>query len=224
MTSNGKAAGSETLSIFDLIEGHTPSLSKRDAILAAATRLFIQNGFEKTSMDLVSQEAGVARRTLYNQYPEGKEALFRAMVERMWSSFPVIDIASQEEAMKDTATGLHMIAEAVAAFWQSNLSVAFLRMVISEGRHFPDLTESFFAYGKIPAMRGVKTYLEQQARAGKLSIQNSERASRQFLGLIDEPLLWIRVLGREENHTPLEKQAVIDEAVDMFLRYYHIEK
>ncbi len=171
-------------------------------------------------MDLVAQEAGAARRTLYNQFPAGKEELFRAVVERVWSAFPVLDIVAEAEAQSDPDIGLRRIAMAVASFWEPPLAIDFLRMVISEGPRFPDLTESFFKHGKTPAMNAVRTYIEKQGELGTLRIKDGERAARQFLGLIDEPLLWIRVLGREEKFTRAERQAVVDEAVEIFLGHY----
>ncbi|MBY5806487.1 TetR/AcrR family transcriptional regulator [Rhizobium pisi] len=212
------------VSIFEAVATPTAALSKRDAILAAATRVFLRQGYEGTSMDLVAQESGAARRTLYNQFPDGKEELFRAVVERVWSAFPVLDIVAEAETQADPDVGLRRIAAAVAAFWEPPLAIAFLRMIIAEGTRFPDLTESFFKHGKTPAMGAVRAYIEMQAERGLLTIKDGERAARQFLGLIDEPLLWIRVLGRDEKFSQSERQAVIDEAVDIFLGHYRTRR
>ncbi len=210
------------VSIFEAVATPTAALSKRDAILAAATRIFLRHGYEGASMDLVAQEAGAARRTLYNQFPAGKEELFRAVVERVWSAFPVLDIVAETEMQAAPEIGLRQIATAVAAFWEPPLAIDFLRMVIAEGPRFPDLTESFFKHGKTPAMSAVRRYIEKQGELGTLDIKNGERAARQFLGLIDEPLLWIRVLGHNETFTRAERQAVIDEAVAIFLNHYRV--
>jgi TetR/AcrR family transcriptional regulator of autoinduction and epiphytic fitness len=40
----------------------------RDAIVKAAERLFLERGFGAVSMDELAEAAGVARRTLYNQF------------------------------------------------------------------------------------------------------------------------------------------------------------
>ncbi|RQR33288.1 TetR/AcrR family transcriptional regulator [Burkholderia sp. Bp9142] len=225
MASRKKSADqpAKIVSIFEAVESPGAALSKRDEILAAATRLFLSQGYESVSMDLVAQEAGAARRTLYNQFPAGKEELFRAVVERVWSAFPVLDIVAEAETQSDPDIGLRRIATAVASFWEPPLAIAFLRMVIAEGPRFPDLTESFFTHGKTPAMSAVRAYIEKQGELGVLSIRDGERAARQFLGLIDEPLLWIRVLGREEKFTRAERQDVIDEAVDIFLGHYRVK-
>jgi TetR/AcrR family transcriptional regulator of autoinduction and epiphytic fitness len=57
----------------------------RDAIVGAAERLFLDRGFGSVSMDELAEAAGVARRTLYNQFA-GKEEIFRAMLLRCRAS------------------------------------------------------------------------------------------------------------------------------------------
>src|SRR5512134_3274785 len=63
----------------------------REAIIAAAERLFLERGFGSVSMDELAEAAGVARRTLYNQFAS-KEEIFREMLLRvsaqLESAFP----------------------------------------------------------------------------------------------------------------------------------------
>jgi TetR/AcrR family transcriptional regulator of autoinduction and epiphytic fitness len=54
----------------------------RAAIIDAAEPLFLQRGFGSVSMDELAEAAGVARRTLYNQFAS-KEEIFRAMLLRV---------------------------------------------------------------------------------------------------------------------------------------------
>ena len=54
----------------------------REAIVEAAERLFLERGFGSVSMDELAEAAGVARRTLYNQFAS-KEEIFREMLLRV---------------------------------------------------------------------------------------------------------------------------------------------
>src|ERR1700744_1961777 len=54
----------------------------RDAIVEAAVRLFLERGFGSGSMDELAEAAGVARRTLYNQFT-AKDEIFREMLLRV---------------------------------------------------------------------------------------------------------------------------------------------
>jgi AcrR family transcriptional regulator len=56
------------------------SEQKRTAIVAAALRLFLRDGFERTSVDAIAAEAGVSKRTIYNHYGD-KESLFLSVIE-----------------------------------------------------------------------------------------------------------------------------------------------
>lgn len=194
-------------------------MPKRDAILEAATRVFLAHGYEGASMDLVAKESGAARRTVYNQF-ESKEALFSAAVERVWRDFPVVGIAADKEALGDPAIGLGRLGKAVVEFWEPPVAVAFLRMVISEGMRFPDLPRNFFEAGKAPAMRALIEYLQQINENGSLDIPDAELAARQFLGLLNEPLLWLRVVGVGEPPSAAGRQRVVEEAVMMMMARY----
>src|SRR5438270_7889502 len=54
----------------------------REAIVEAAERLFLERGFGAVSMDELASAAGVARRTVYNQFTS-KEEIFREMLLRV---------------------------------------------------------------------------------------------------------------------------------------------
>ncbi len=181
--------------------------------------VFLAHGYEGTSMDLVAKASGAARRTVYNQF-ESKEALFSAAIERVWRDFPAVEITAGKEALREPAIGLSRLGKAVVDFWEPPMAVAFLRMVISEGTRFPDLPRNFFEAGKAPAMRALIGYLKQIDEHGTLAIPDPDLAARQFLGLLNEPLLWLRVVGVGKPPTKTERERVVREAVAMMLARY----
>src|ERR1700675_1258970 len=61
-----------------------PGSSQREAILMAATAIFLRYGFKKTSMDDVAQAAGVSRQGLY-LYFDTKDFLFREALQYLVS-------------------------------------------------------------------------------------------------------------------------------------------
>lgn len=206
-------------SLFDILTNPFPQPSKRDAILAAACLVFTEHSFEGASMELVARRAGVARRTLYNQFPEGKASLFHAVMLRMWQSFPAMTIAEDETVLSKPEEGLRQIGHAIADFWRPPLSIAFLRMVIGESSRFPGLMKSFYEV-KAPAVMAVKNYIQQLGLQGSLNISNPELAVRQFLGLIDETLIWMRVMGNEATLPQEQIDDVIEQAIIIFVGHY----
>src|SRR4030088_3714192 len=61
-----------------------PASPQREAILVAATAIFLRYGFKKTSMDDVARAAGVSRQGLY-LYFDTKDLLFRESLQHLMS-------------------------------------------------------------------------------------------------------------------------------------------
>ncbi len=65
-----------------MVEPTDASAARREAILGAATAVFLRYGFRKTSMDDLARAAGLSRQGLYLHFAS-KEALFGAAVLRL---------------------------------------------------------------------------------------------------------------------------------------------
>ncbi len=63
------------------LEESDPRALKRQRILKAATELFIQHGYRKTSVDDVARDAGVAKGTVYLYFKTKADLLAQAIVE-----------------------------------------------------------------------------------------------------------------------------------------------
>jgi AcrR family transcriptional regulator len=67
----------------------------RGQLIAVATRMFAERGYEDTSIEAVLREAGVSRGSLYHHFPS-KEALFEAVAEDMETSVGVQTLAAAD--------------------------------------------------------------------------------------------------------------------------------
>src|SRR5262245_19508350 len=63
---------------------HRGRADKTDAMLHAACVVFGRDGYARAGVDAIAATAGVSTRTIYNHFPEGKQELFRLVME--WSS------------------------------------------------------------------------------------------------------------------------------------------
>lgn len=79
---------------------------KRAALLEAGLRLFGEQGFDRTSIEQIAVEAGVARGTFY-LYFDDREALFDAVVDGFFE--PLLGVFDEVEGQ------LHRAADAGAA-------------------------------------------------------------------------------------------------------------
>jgi AcrR family transcriptional regulator len=69
----------------------------RGQLIAIATRMFAERGYEDTSIEAVLREAGVSRGSLYHHFPS-KEALFEAVAEDVETSVGAQTLAAASEA------------------------------------------------------------------------------------------------------------------------------
>ena len=113
----------------------------REAIIEAAARLFLARGFGSVSMDELAEAAGVARRTLYNQF-SSKEEIFREMLVRlsgqMEDAFP-----PGVETRGDVEDVLRLVARMILELHKHPDYLGFLRMVVADSRQFPWIAEEF---------------------------------------------------------------------------------
>ena len=60
-------------------------MTPRDRILDAAMTVFRRHGFRRSSIEEAAEAAGLTRQALYHHF-KSKEALFRAVIERVHDS------------------------------------------------------------------------------------------------------------------------------------------
>src|ERR1700720_765581 len=118
-----------------------PRGGSRDAIVEAAVRLFLERGFGSVSMDELAEAAGVARRTLYNQFAS-KEEIFREMLARLSSqleqAFP-----PRIETKGDVEDVLRLVGQQILQLHKFPQYLGFLRMVAADSRQFPWIADAF---------------------------------------------------------------------------------
>lgn len=168
---------------------------KRNAILAAASAVFQEFGYERASMNEVAKRAGGSKATLYNYFPS-KEALFESVV-RTYSTHYLTQAASGLAG--EAAVGLSL-EEKLTAFGRRMLSVLttdsqamqLYRIVVGEAGH-SDIGELFHESGVRESMNALTLLMQTAIAEGALSDSSAELRARQFTALlkaeVDELLL-----------------------------------
>jgi AcrR family transcriptional regulator len=72
-------------------------LTPRDRILQAAMTVFRRHGFRRSSIEETAEAAGLTRQALYHHF-KSKEALFRAVIERVHEAALAAGRAAAEQA------------------------------------------------------------------------------------------------------------------------------
>ena len=73
--------------------------SKRDVIIQAAVKTFLENGYAATSMNQVAEEAGVIKATIYSHFADKKQ-LFKAVIEEVVLKKAGADLEVVEEKLQ----------------------------------------------------------------------------------------------------------------------------
>jgi TetR/AcrR family transcriptional regulator, regulator of autoinduction and epiphytic fitness len=191
----------------------------REAVVEAASRLFLQQGFGAVSMDELAEAAGVARRTLYNQFAS-KEEIFREMLLRvsaqLENAFP-----PGIETEGDVEEVLRLVARMILQLHGRPEYLGFLRMVVADSRQFPWIAQEFAAVMD-PQTERLARYLAHMNAMGVLESRNPLLAAHQFMGMLNEFSLWPWMMGRPTLAVPAEE--VVEDTIRMFLRHYRRQR
>ncbi|CAL9364161.1 TetR/AcrR family transcriptional regulator [Streptomyces sp. enrichment culture] len=190
---------------------------KREAIITAATELFLDRGYDGTSLARIAEAAGVSKSTLFKQFPT-KAALFEAIVAESWQRDADDDAARPRTG--DLRSGLTAIGRRYADLVGRPGMAALFRIVIAELPRFPELGRMQFQLGKLPYSTSVQQYLEAEHEAGNAEVPDAESAANQFLGMIANYVLWPRMLLTDWNPAASDINDAVDEAVRTMLARY----
>jgi TetR/AcrR family transcriptional regulator, mexJK operon transcriptional repressor len=164
----------------------TPSRSadKRAAMMAAATRLFLQKGFSGTSMDDIAAQAAVSKQTVYKHFAD-KDQLFREIVLQMTERAEtfVHDIESRPWSGDLEADLRGLARDQLATVLQPEL-LQFRRLVIGEADRFPDLAAIYYERGPGRVLATFAAVFSDLAEQGKLQVDDADLAANHFAWLV----------------------------------------
>lgn len=190
---------------------------KRRTIIKAASALFVEQGYERTSMSAISERVGGSKATLYG-YFESKEELLRAVLE-----LQVVEEADRlVEAFPDGADlrsefielGVRYLTERL-----SNLPIANLRTVANQPVE-TGMGRDFYAGVLRPAWQLMADHFEVLMDKGLLGRADPWTAAMHWKGLNEGEILEKRLLNAITEPDPDEVRELATAATDAFLRIY----
>lgn len=179
----------------------TVAATNRAAILDAAADLFLESGYDRTSLARVAESAGVSKATLFKQFPT-KAELFEATVLAAGGS-PAPDV---EAPTGDVEGSLVTLGLAYVDVLNRPRMVGLMRAVIAESARFPELRERTFDFGTLPVLAALRGYLRD---AG---VADVEVATTQYLGMIASAVFWPRLVHGTWSITEAETRQAVEEA------------
>ena len=195
-------------------EPDAPS-EKYEAILAAATRVFLDEGYGAASMDAIARAAGVSKQTIYAHFG-GKAALFEATVMKR-SDRLLEPVPTATDAVDDPEAALRAIAHRYLELILTPETLARFRVVMAESGRFPELAEGFYRSGPARAAAGLADYFARLDRQGILKIGDPYMAADQFYGIVRGDFFVRHLLGIGEPMTTHERDRIVHAAVNRFV-------
>ena len=160
----------------------------REAVVEAARTLFLRKGYAGTTMDDIADQAGITRRTLYNNYAS-KDALFTQIVAETIEYADTFARTLDETfaarvATPDVNQMLHELGLRLALAIVRPEVVALRRLLIGESRDFPALSVHYFDRAPGRVIAALTDGFAQLEGRGLLRIADARVAAEQFAYLV----------------------------------------
>lgn len=182
-----------------------------DALLMdAATALFLEQGFGRTTLDQVAKHARVGKSALYSRY-RSKEALFEDVVLRsIQLMFSEMTPVSSELDVEDR---LRHVGNALAEGFKLPRCIAFMRMVAAEADNFPQLAEHAYASSFRGAVDGVAVALRGTKGLDACGEGRAEKAATRFVEVALQPLSFQATFGTDPQQIYARAEEMIEDAI-----------
>jgi TetR/AcrR family transcriptional regulator, mexJK operon transcriptional repressor len=189
-------------------------------LMAAAADVFIEQGFDKASLQKIAKRTGASKATLYDRYPN-KEALFTAVLQHRMKLITEGMTMDNIDASEPLEVSLMRFGTGLLETALTDAQIGIIRTISNVSERFPQLGEQFFRLGTSFGLRTLSGYLKAKQERGELaSDEPPELMAQQFITLMAGSLLYRKLLGIAGLQTPHDRAAQVAQAVKMFLRCY----
>lgn len=158
---------------------------RNQELLDQALDLFLEHGFEATTIDAISTSLGMSRRTIYARYGD-KTALFKAALQRAIDEW-VIPLerlhAAETDSLEETLT-------TIARMWVANMKkpsgMRLVQIANIEMFRMPDVAAYLWERTAQPTLAYLTDLFERRLRPGATSVSDAADAAVAFLLLVME--------------------------------------
>ena len=193
---------------------------KRREIVKVASDLFMENGFDRTSMSMISEKVGGSKATLYGYFHSKEEILQEVLV---------YDVTEEADRLmneflseKDLRNGLVKLGVAYMTRRLSAAPIANVRMVATQPNG-SEIGKRFYETVLRPAWRRLASRLELMMDEGILKRADPWITAMQWKGMCEWDMFEKRLLGAIPAGDPKEILTAATHAADSFLTLYAAE-
>ncbi len=191
---------------------------RREAMLGAAHELFVEKGFEATTLNDIVRRSGGSLATLYDMF-ENKPGLLRALVtERCVTIDGALDSALATDAGFDES--LRSIAEEMLDRFLDPNFVGLFRIVIAQCTARPDLGHQIYDAGPVVCQVKAAEFFARQIATGAIAHADPMIVSKMFFQMICGDFLSRLAFGLPVELTPAQRAAHLDQVLPIFAKAF----
>ncbi len=205
------------------IAAHRPDRPRRgtepqhlDALLHAATKTFVKEGYGLASIDKIASEAGISTRTIYERFKK-KADLMAAVVTRLIDRDMEIMFAADEQGAADPEAALTRIGRTLMSRLSDPDSAALFRIIATESQRFPELSAKVRELARARLDAALAAYMGRQMQRGAFVADDPERAASLFLQMIKSELQESLLFKSQESIRELDHATHVTRVVRLFL-------
>jgi AcrR family transcriptional regulator len=200
----------------------TRSERKHQAILDAATDLFLRDGYLGTTMDAIAAAAGVSKQTVYKHFADKRRLFSEIVLGTVDAAGETVDERTAGlERSDDLESDLRDLARHQLDGVLDPRLLALRRLVIGEVGRFPELGRAFYERGFGRSAAALAGAFGRLAAGGVLELDDPELAAAQFNWLLlSAPVNRAMLLGEEEILSAEELDRHVDAGIRTFLAAY----
>jgi len=202
---------------------------RRQAIIQAATEVFLRHGYLGATTDEVAAHASVSKQTLYKHFTDKQhlfaEIILDTTVQLVEGLSSAVAGTLQDTRLQDAQDVRKALRDLADGFLRGLLQPDVLRLrrlVIAEADRFPEVGRAWFDRGFDRSLVILGEAMRHLADRGLLhNLSDPALAAYQFAGLVMyQPMNQVMFAGTDALPPAETLNRVADSAVEMFLATY----
>jgi AcrR family transcriptional regulator len=190
-------------------------MQRTEEMVRVASELFLEQGYEKTSLDEIIHKTGGSKAHVYRKF-EGKEGLFLACIQYLCDEIQ-LSIEAPDISAQPAEAGLRILSRGLVEVLLGDRHIAFQRLVFAEAARFPKAGEIWFHRGPQTTGRIFQQAIQQWMQSGELRHGDARLTANLFCDMLSGHILDRTWLGIGRKPSALEVSTTINTAVCLFL-------
>jgi AcrR family transcriptional regulator len=182
------------------------------ALLDRALEMFLDRGFELTTIEAIAESLSMTKRTIYSRYTD-KRALFRATVQHAVDQWivPIDTLRAADNG--DLETTLREIARFRALNSISRAGLRLQRIINAESFRFPEILKSYEA-GALPTIEFLADLFRRHQGRELGKLDDPAFDAMMFLSMVSAASRVV-ILGKQPDRAAILKRT--EKCVALFL-------